>query len=307
ALSAVLAHLDDAQRQAVARRLTAEEAQAWAPALREAPPEPPSAPRAIAEPQRQLGPATSELNRLGSRMKCLALLAASGLTAEAGGKWCSFVNEPRIPYFWDESCLVERSLGCWADGIHPQCRFCGSAPYLTVPCPDDAKVPDYRVCDFENEPLTPYYWEPRCDQGLKGCKADGKTPECRFCGEGDFAEILCPEGGCSFVNEPSTPYFWDTTCEIGKLGCNADGLHVHCRFCDVFPFRPVGCPPQVRPDYPTGECWFPQGTAQTYYWERTCQVGILGCLADGLHEQCRYCGPGSEGAYESIPCPTLLP
>lgn len=41
-------------------------------------------------------------------MKCLALLAASGLTAEAGGKWCSFVNEPRIPYFWDESCLVER-------------------------------------------------------------------------------------------------------------------------------------------------------------------------------------------------------
>ncbi|CAJ1423103.1 unnamed protein product [Effrenium voratum] len=53
ALSAVLAHLDDAQRQAVARRLTAEEAQAWAPALREAPPEPPSAPRAIAEPQRQ--------------------------------------------------------------------------------------------------------------------------------------------------------------------------------------------------------------------------------------------------------------
>eukprot|EP00444_Apocalathium_aciculiferum_P019053 CAMPEP_0183459562 /NCGR_PEP_ID=MMETSP0370-20130417/135840_1 /TAXON_ID=268820 /ORGANISM="Peridinium aciculiferum, Strain PAER-2" /LENGTH=111 /DNA_ID=CAMNT_0025651405 /DNA_START=197 /DNA_END=533 /DNA_ORIENTATION=+ len=26
-------------------------------------------------------------------------------------------------------------LGCWADGLHQQCRFCGSGPYHDVPCP----------------------------------------------------------------------------------------------------------------------------------------------------------------------------
>lgn len=28
-------------------------------------------------------------------------------------------------------------LGCWADGINAQCRFCGSGVYRNVTCPND--------------------------------------------------------------------------------------------------------------------------------------------------------------------------
>lgn len=52
-----------------------------------------------------------------------------------------------------------------------------------------------------------------------------------------------------------------------------------------------------------GRCYFPQGTSQTYFWDNSCQLGLDACYADGVHEQCRYCGSGSGGAYEHIPCP----
>lgn len=42
-----------------------------------------------------------------------------------------------------------------------------------VKCPRNAIVPDTRLCAFDNEPATPYYWEPRCRMGIKGCYADG--------------------------------------------------------------------------------------------------------------------------------------
>lgn len=32
-----------------------------------------------------------------------------------------------------------RDLGCWADGLHEECRFCGTAPYVTE-CSKDAKA-----------------------------------------------------------------------------------------------------------------------------------------------------------------------
>ena len=32
-----------------------------------------------------------------------------------------------------------RDLGCWADGLHEECRFCGTAPYVTE-CSEDAKA-----------------------------------------------------------------------------------------------------------------------------------------------------------------------
>ena len=60
---------------------------------------------------------------------------------------------------------------------------------------------------------------------------------------------------------------------------NADGIHVQCRFCDHKPFNSVHCPPSARPNYQDGECWFPQGTAQSYKWDTKCMWGILGRLA----------------------------
>lgn len=220
---------------------------------------------------------------------------------------CVFPNKPRVPYYWDENCKLG-DLGCWADGLHEECRFCGDVPYITE-CPEDAKMPKYKTCYFPVPPVTEYYWEPKCKLNAaervdKGCKADGRHRECRFCGSGAYPDVPCPVQRCTFSAEPNIPHFWDSTCEIGKKGCNADGIHVECRFCDAKPFLDVPCPPEVRPPYPTDECYFPQGTGQSYYWDNNCQLGLDGCYADGIHEQCRYCGKGSGGAFKHIPCPS---
>lgn len=224
---------------------------------------------------------------------------------------CAFVNPPVVPYYWDPSCNSNIvSLGCWADGVHNECRFCGEEPYTGVHCPSDAIVPSHKKCEFDNPPINTYYWEPQCKNGTLGCLADGKNWGCRWCGFGAYSSVTCPSSTCTFDNEPVTPYYWDSLCEMGMLGCNADGIHVQCRFCDHQPFNSVYCPPSARPNYQDGECWFPQGTAQSYKWDKNCMWGILGCWADGVHPQCRYCGPGSGGAYTSISCEqeeTLLP
>ncbi|CAJ1377217.1 unnamed protein product [Effrenium voratum] len=215
---------------------------------------------------------------------------------------CTFVNPPVMPYYWDESCVNGESLGCWADGVHGQCRFCGEAPYLGLHCPDDAIVPYRYTCHFDNPPVTPYYWDPDCKKGDLGCLADNKNVHCRFCGDGDYASIPCPSSSCTFDNEPITPYYWESKCTMGMLGCNADGIHVQCRFCDYQPFNPIHCPESARPAYPDGACWFPNGTPQSHKWDKSCKWGKKGCWADGVNAQCRFCGPGSGGIYNDISC-----
>ncbi|CAK9074222.1 unnamed protein product [Durusdinium trenchii] len=244
---------------------------------------------------------------------CVSLLASAtaGVPADQlhlPHKWvpaeqCTFVNPPVVPYYWDPTCNSNVvSLGCWADGVHNECRFCGEEPYTGIHCPDDAIVPYRKSCEFDNPPINTYFWDADCKDGDLGCKADGKHLGCRWCGFGEYSSIECPSSSCTFENEPVTPYYWDTLCEMGMLGCYADGIHVQCRFCDYQPFNTVHCPPSARPAYPDGECWFPSGTAQTHKWDRHCMWGLLGCWADGVNPQCRYCGPGSGGIYESISC-----
>jgi len=214
---------------------------------------------------------------------------------------CSFANEPNIPFFWDPMCLENgTSLGCNADDINPQCRFCGAGPYEDVYCP-----PSW--CEFDNPPFLPYFWDSDCSNGEAGCLADGKHVQCRFCGEypyngtvacpQDSHAVITPENWCQFDNEPVTPYFWDATCADGMLGCKADGKHISCRFCGVGDYAEVACPASL--------CNFPEATpAAPYYWEPRCWDSpqhVLGCKADGIHEKCRYCGAEE---YQSVPCPT---
>jgi len=216
---------------------------------------------------------------------------------------CSFANEPQIPYYWDESCPQDgHSLGCLADGEHAQCRFCGAGDYGSVPCPVSS-------CSFGNPPHLPYYWDASCEMGQIGCNADGGHVQCRFCGEFPFnGTVPCPTLGtvspvdaCSFDNEPVTPYFWDSSCEAGALGCQADGEHLGCRFCGGGEYSEVTCPASL--------CTFGTDGVQVpvapygYYWEPECwgESGMaLGCMADGIHHQCRFCG---HAEYEGIPCP----
>mmetsp|Transcript_96678 Transcript_96678/g.249964 ORF Transcript_96678/g.249964 Transcript_96678/m.249964 type:complete len:271 (+) Transcript_96678:87-899(+) len=212
---------------------------------------------------------------------------------------CRFANPPTTPYFWDPRCDEGESIGCFADSVHQECRLCGEVPYTGVKCPEDAIVPDKGVCDFDNKPESKYTWDPTCTMGDVGCFADDKHLGCRFCGgSGTYKDIPCGDE-CSFPNEPTTPYFWDKTCAMGQLGCRADGLHDKCRFCGMRPFDSIKCPDNVH--IPDHECWFKNEQDMPHYWDPDCKPGELGCWADGIHAQCRFCG---KGAYAEIDCPT---
>jgi len=214
------------------------------------------------------------------------------------GEQCTFMLPPEVPYYWEPTCKMGM-LGCWADGVHAECRFCGEAPYTGLTCPSDAVVPTTKACNFDNPPITPVYWDAQCEMGKKGCFADGKHLGCRFCGTGDYSDIPCPYKVCSYTNEPVTPYYWDENCQMGMLGCNADGIHTQCRFCEKMPFQSITCPESARPPY--GECWFPVKPKQSFFWDPSCAWGILGCWADGVHAECRFCGGNS--SYAPIHCP----
>merc|ERR1712238_179953 len=161
------------------------------------------------------------------------------------------------PYYWDNDCEAG-GLGCWADGIHAQCRFCGDFPYTGVTCPEGAAAPMAASCNFDNEPATPYYWEPGCSLGMHGCNADGENVHCRFCGQGDYVDIHCPGSHvCDFAVVPTVPYFWDPHCTVGMLGCKADGeprvpvlRGASIRECDL---SGSGCP--TREHMPLAPAW----------------------------------------------------
>mmetsp|Transcript_106530 Transcript_106530/g.301271 ORF Transcript_106530/g.301271 Transcript_106530/m.301271 type:complete len:307 (-) Transcript_106530:287-1207(-) len=224
---------------------------------------------------------------------------------------CSFMVPPTAPYFWDPACREPTEdplggLGCLADGLHWECRYCGDAPYTSISCPRDAGRPYWGHCKFEpglQEPVTVYYWDSSCvAAGGLGCNADGKHVECRYCGgQGAYKDVPCPS--CMFPAPPTIPYFWDNDCRRhgGGLGCRADGVNDECRFCGARPFESVRCPESVIPS--NGSCYFPVEPRVGYYWEGTgkCKLGVKGCHADGIHMQCRFCG--GEGDYSDIPCP----
>lgn len=203
-------------------------------------------------------------------------------------------------------------LGCHADGKNVQCRFCGAGAYEEIQCPPSS-------CHFINEPFVPYYWDTSCKMGMLGCWADGIHAQCRFCGDHPYTSLSCPSvvGGqgprpgpstqdtaasCNFENEPLMPYFWDDDCQTGKLGCLADGVHPQCRFCAKRPFESIECPMEVAP--PRNRCTFPKGMEppELYYWDETCDFGVLGCWADGIHAQCRFCGGST---YWNVTCPSV--
>lgn len=206
---------------------------------------------------------------------------------------CNFTVAPvGIGYYWDPNCQMG-DLGCKADGQNLQCRMCGAAQYINVSCPAS-------VCTFAQPPYTPYYWDKDCEVGMLGCWADGVHAQCRFCGDHPYTGIACPEGAapplaasCDFDNEPEDPYYWEPACTMGMHGCNADGRNVQCRFCGHGGFTDIHCPG-------SHVCEFAVLPTVPYYWDPDCVNGGLGCMADGINPQCRYC---AERPFENVTCP----
>jgi len=157
------------------------------------------------------------------------------------------------------------------------------------------------TCAFDNEPVFPgYYWDPSCKLGKTGCNADNVSVHCRFCGGGVY-DVPCPPSACHFHGSPpSAPYYWDEDCKLGMLGCWADGIHGQCRFCGMWPYTSIPCPEKfARP--PAGPaCTFAEEVTTPHFWDPSCTNGTHGCLADGIHAECRYCGAGD---YVDIECP----
>lgn len=221
---------------------------------------------------------------------------------EKGPLGCRFAIPPETPYYREPQCYMGM-VGCWADGVNAECRFCD---YEGIECPASAVWPGIDTCDFANEPPPAnvgYYYEEGCpavDGGL-GCNADGKHQGCRLCGgDGDYAEIECKVDQCTFANEPNTPYFFDKSCEMGMLGCMADGIHLGCRYCGKRPYDGIECLASAR--IPKSKCWFRNEPAQQHYWEPACEKGMLGCWADGIHAECRFCGGEAGSVYAGVPC-----
>eukprot|EP01004_Peranema_trichophorum_P010952 NODE_9791_length_564_cov_167.489796_g9153_i0.p1 GENE.NODE_9791_length_564_cov_167.489796_g9153_i0~~NODE_9791_length_564_cov_167.489796_g9153_i0.p1 ORF type:complete len:135 (-),score=16.48 NODE_9791_length_564_cov_167.489796_g9153_i0:101-505(-) len=109
-----------------------------------------------------------------------------------------YQKNPIAPCVNDTACLNPdtdkyRGLGCNADGVAQECRFCGWNVYKQINCPTMC----HDWCNAAN-PLTPCFTDPRCldiltdpYKGL-GCAALN-LDQCRFCGFGDFASIPCPK------------------------------------------------------------------------------------------------------------------
>merc|ERR1712176_764199 len=84
---------------------------------------------------------------------------------------------------------------------------------------------------------------------------------------------------------------------MGKHGCNADGENVHCRFCGAGDYHDIHCPG-------SHVCEFAVIPTVPYYWDPNCTEGMLGCKADGVNPQCRFC---AERPFENVTCPVQIP
>jgi len=234
----------------------------------------------------------------GKHVECRICGGGDVMSVQCPPSSCHFPLQPHIPYYWDNDCR-EGKLGCRADGVHTQCRFCGDFPFSTVACPLGAAAPPSASCNFTTEPAIPAYWEPGCAMGMHGCNADGENVECRHCGKGEFSDIHCPGSQvCAFQTIPAVPYYYEPSCHFGMLGCKADGVNDECRFCGEAPFESVQCP---RPHEEVEICQSNIGPRSVpYFWDESCVDGMLGCFADGIHVQCRFCGGGN---YTEVQCP----
>lgn len=124
--------------------------------------------------------ATSVAQTFTTALQTTSLLSSPDTTVDPT-KWvCTFDTEPIVQYAWDPACLGDSSLGCKADGVHRECRFCGEEPYPSCP-----------VCSFKTVSTVPYVWDSTClGSASLGCMADGVHRECRFCGEPPYN--ACP-------------------------------------------------------------------------------------------------------------------
>ncbi|CAJ1371552.1 unnamed protein product [Effrenium voratum] len=155
------------------------------------------------------------------------------------------VKESEVPCCPDGSC-TDRCTGTQCCPSAEGSRTCPSASTVEVSicalgkkydCTGTTGIaPPGRVdgeCEFPNPPAMGYYWDPFCFFGQLGCFADGVNVECRFCGDGAFAEVTCvtTTTTTAATTTVSTTITTTTAGECAALGgglkqCSDDGCTV---------------------------------------------------------------------------------
>lgn len=153
---------------------------------------------------------------------------------------------------------------------------------------------------------------PACEDGETCCYADGKTPSCRFCNYthhgtlcpkcppppaersppepcGSYSSSsptkrVCGDNGIACFGDPGCHYNSSLAC------CLADGEREDCRFCGT-----GFCPACPANGHPPPKCGTLNGGTHLCngipcFWDPDCENGGVGCMADGKHQQCRFCG-----------------
>merc|ERR1712029_144118 len=93
-----------------------------------------------------------------------------------GSHVCEFAVLPTVPYYWDPDC-VNGGLGCMADGVNAQCRYCAERPFENVTCPE-------HVAPLRTSAPGPSRARPRCrttgtNPARWACWAAGQTVSTR--------------------------------------------------------------------------------------------------------------------------------
>merc|ERR1711879_25308 len=117
------------------------------------------------------------------------------------------------------------------------------------------------------------YWDSSCqDPTVPECKADGVTQNCRYCGDGTNPYVPCP-GSDDSISAKAMPAPAQPRQEAPAVGCSTAPAKV-CMNPSIY-------------------C----------YWDSSCQnPTVPECKADGVTQNCRYCGDGTN---PYVPCPSF--
>lgn len=101
---------------------------------------------------------------------------------------------------------------------------------------------------------------------------------------------LASFSSANLFNSSSLESHGPVACRSGcsLLACNFDISEASVRsrlrrFCAARPFQDIPCPGTIS--VALASCSFPNEPATPYFWDESCELGALGCWADGLHKE----------------------
>merc|ERR1712187_1068264 len=81
-----------------------------------------------------------------------------------GSQVCAFEVIPTVPYYYEPNCH-SGMLGCKADGVHDECRFCGAGTFESIRCP--RPLENWEICRSTlGHRSVSYFWDDSWEAGM---------------------------------------------------------------------------------------------------------------------------------------------